>query len=217
MTEAVLDFSETKERILDVAEHLFAENGYDGVSVRKITREADTNQSSIYYHFGSKKALLHAVCERRATPINKERVALLRQCLESGENGCPSLDCVLRAFLGPALRASAPGATGSDYRRLFSHLILDPSPDVRSVMADIYDDANRMFIVALRACGLDRDPEKLAWSVLGIYGTMVYAMFDNGLVRRLTGVPMGQEGSEGALDNIVDFLGAALTFKHEKS
>ena len=52
---------DTKERILDAAERLFAREGFHNTSLRAITGEADVNLAAVNYHFGSKEALLDAV------------------------------------------------------------------------------------------------------------------------------------------------------------
>ena len=46
--------SDTKSRLLRVAERLFAEHGFDGVSVRQLTAAAGVNLAAVNYHFGSK-------------------------------------------------------------------------------------------------------------------------------------------------------------------
>ena len=53
-----------RERILGVAERLFAERGYSNVSVRDIATEAAVTHPLIYYHWGSKEELLAAVVAR---------------------------------------------------------------------------------------------------------------------------------------------------------
>lgn len=58
-----------RERILVVAERLFAERGYEHVSVRDVAAAAGVTHPLIYYHWGSKRELLAAVLER-----NQERV-----------------------------------------------------------------------------------------------------------------------------------------------
>ncbi len=55
----------TKERILKVAEELFAEKGYDAVTVREITGKAKCNLSLVYYYFGSKKKLYLEVFKKK--------------------------------------------------------------------------------------------------------------------------------------------------------
>ena len=54
----------TRARLLDAARNLFAENGFDGASVRAITHAAHANLGAITYHFGSKWQLYVAVLEQ---------------------------------------------------------------------------------------------------------------------------------------------------------
>jgi AcrR family transcriptional regulator len=55
-----------KEQILEVAETLFAEHGYEGTSVRKLAKKARINVAMISYYFGSKEKLFQALVEYRA-------------------------------------------------------------------------------------------------------------------------------------------------------
>ena len=54
----------TKDRILDAAERLFSEHGFDGTSLRAVTDEAEANLAAVSYHFGGKLRLFQAVFER---------------------------------------------------------------------------------------------------------------------------------------------------------
>src|SRR5262252_1240922 len=67
----------TKDRILDAAESLFMEHGFEATSLRSITTAADVNLAAANYHFGSKEELFQAVLTRRLDPMNQERVDLL--------------------------------------------------------------------------------------------------------------------------------------------
>ena len=58
----------TAERILDVAERLFAERGYAGTSIRAVADAVGIQNPSIYSHFPSKSALYEAVLERAIRP-----------------------------------------------------------------------------------------------------------------------------------------------------
>ena len=59
------DSEDTKERLLDAAERLFAERGFEGASLRAVTQAAGTSVSAANYHFGSKEALLGRTLLRR--------------------------------------------------------------------------------------------------------------------------------------------------------
>ena len=60
---------QTRERILDCAEALFAERGLAGTAVRDIARECDLTAASLYNHFEGKQALYEAVLERGVRPL----------------------------------------------------------------------------------------------------------------------------------------------------
>lgn len=59
----------TRERILGVAETLFAERGFAGTSVRRIAAACDLTAASLYNHFESKEALYAAVLESGIRPL----------------------------------------------------------------------------------------------------------------------------------------------------
>lgn len=63
------DPESTRERILDVAEALFAERGLAGTAVRDIAREAGLTAPSLYNHFDGKQALYEAVLARGVQPL----------------------------------------------------------------------------------------------------------------------------------------------------
>lgn len=66
-----IESESTRERILDVAEALFAERGLAGTAVRDIAREAGLTAPSLYNHFDGKKALYEAVLVRGVEPLFK--------------------------------------------------------------------------------------------------------------------------------------------------
>jgi AcrR family transcriptional regulator len=59
----------TAARILDAAEALFAERGFDGTSLRAIARDAGIQEPSLYNHFESKRQLYASVLDRALTPM----------------------------------------------------------------------------------------------------------------------------------------------------
>jgi AcrR family transcriptional regulator len=61
--------SGTRTDLVAAARKLFAERGYDGASVRAITREAGANLGAVTYHFGSKRSLYAAVLEQGLRPL----------------------------------------------------------------------------------------------------------------------------------------------------
>ncbi|WP_264541993.1 MULTISPECIES: TetR/AcrR family transcriptional regulator [Flavobacterium] len=75
------DFNEKQIEILQVAEKLFAEHGFDGTSVRDIARVANINIAMISYYFGSKEKLLDALIVYRISDMRLQMENLYQQDL----------------------------------------------------------------------------------------------------------------------------------------
>ena len=93
--------SAKSERILDVAEELFALHGYDGVTLRQIATGAGVDVALASYHFGKKLDLFNAVFQRRAGDLNAARLSALREAQEQAGGKGPSVEQIIEAFLRP--------------------------------------------------------------------------------------------------------------------
>ena len=109
----------TKDRILDAAESLFMEHGFEATSLRAITAAAGANLASVNYHFGSKEVLFQAVLTRRLDPMNQERLDLLTRLEREAEPDALPCDRILSAMFTPALKlARDPARGGKNFLRL---------------------------------------------------------------------------------------------------
>lgn len=61
--------ADVREGILDVAEVLFATQGFAATSIREIAEQVDVTPAMVHYYFGSKDRLLEAVMERALEPM----------------------------------------------------------------------------------------------------------------------------------------------------
>lgn len=73
-----MDFNEKQLQIIETAEILFADKGFDGTSVRDIADEAGVNVAMISYYFGSKEKLLDALFETKIGRIQVRVENLLK-------------------------------------------------------------------------------------------------------------------------------------------
>ncbi|MBE7175671.1 MAG: TetR/AcrR family transcriptional regulator [Mucilaginibacter polytrichastri] len=76
---------EKKEHIMEVAERLFSELGYDGASTRAIAQEAKVNMAMLNYYFGSKEGLFKAIIARRLDSSKDQIEDLLAKPISSWE------------------------------------------------------------------------------------------------------------------------------------
>jgi len=71
----------TAEKILDAAESLFAQRGYEGTSLREIASQVGIHEPGIYNHFKGKQALYAAVLDRALRPM----LEAMRESIERPE------------------------------------------------------------------------------------------------------------------------------------
>lgn len=154
---------DTKSRILDAAETLFIDCGYEAMSLRQITSRAEVNLAAVNYHFGSKESLIHSMLSRRLDRLNEERVKLLDRFDQMlGER----LTCehVLGAMFIPALRLSRdPRVGGKAFLRLLGRAYTDPSAFIRDFLNAHYASVAVRFFDAFQRALPHLPREELGW------------------------------------------------------
>ena len=74
----VKEAEERKNEILDVAEHLFAEKGFENASTNDILKEIGIARGTLYYHFKSKEEILDAIIDRLTAEAMGKAAAIAR-------------------------------------------------------------------------------------------------------------------------------------------
>ena len=200
----------TKDRILDVAERLFAEHGFGATSMRAITNEAGVNLAAVNYHFGSKDGLVRAIFARRLAPMNTERLRRLRE-LERRSGGI-RLDNLIRAFVGPALELSRDEPeSGARFVRLLGRSYTEPSQALQSTVRSMYEDVIERFKPAFSAAlpGLDR--EELHWRLYFLVGTLAHCMAGSDMMHLVAASQLSGDLQHELLPRLVAFLAAGMS------
>ncbi|WP_433478867.1 TetR/AcrR family transcriptional regulator [Spirillospora sp. CA-142024] len=124
--------SDTRERLLDAAETLYAARGVDAVSLREILQEAGArNATAVQYHFGDRAGILRAIFARHAPEVEARRHALL-DAYEDGEQG-------VRPLAGALVRpmtARLADDSGRAYLQIWADVLNRPDPLVPVAVLD---------------------------------------------------------------------------------
>ena len=202
--------TDTRERILDTAERLFADQGYSGTSLRTIIAEAGVNLAAVHYYFRSKEALLEAVFLRRAEPANQERMAMLERCEREAGDNAPELEKVLEAFVAPAFRtAYNPARGGPVFQSLMGRLYAEGDIVPRIVGTHFLPLLGR-FAGALSRALPNLPPDELFWRVHFAMGATAQALRGTKDWEIFGGPPRVGADSELIMQRLIAFLGAAL-------
>jgi AcrR family transcriptional regulator len=164
---------DTKSRILDVAEELFGEQGFDRVSIRAITRRAKVNLAAINYHFGSKEDLIAAVFERRVVPVNEARLAALDMVEKAAGKKRPKLEDILEAFIRPALQSFLKASKGGTaFSKLFGRCLSEPSPEVEALLKRQFEPLAERLHAALKRSLPQLSRSEIFWRMKFTYGAL---------------------------------------------
>jgi AcrR family transcriptional regulator len=77
-----IELNDKKIQILEVAEKLFSEKGFEGTSIRDISKHAKINIAMVSYYFGSKERLLEALILYKTSDLKLQLENLLQENLE---------------------------------------------------------------------------------------------------------------------------------------
>jgi AcrR family transcriptional regulator len=169
--------AETRERLLDAAERIFAERGFEGASIRAVTQAAGASVSAANYHFGSKEALLRETLLRRVGPLNERRLARL-DALEAEAAGCPlELETILEAFLRPVFEEHASSADATArFRQVAARIYSDPPDVVAAMKRELFGPILVRFIGALAAALPEKSRGEIELGFQLTVGVMVHVI-----------------------------------------
>lgn len=163
----------TRNRLLDAAEQLFAERGYDGASVRDINDIARVNSGAIHYHFGTKDDLFRAVVDRRGSILSEDRLARLADCAE-GPHRPPLIEQIIAAYIIPyANPALGTRQERLRFARLRARLIADSRSGSDALpLGPRHEETGRAFVDALGRAMPNLAPEELRLRYLVMWSAL---------------------------------------------
>jgi AcrR family transcriptional regulator len=197
---------DTKERILDAAEALFAERGFHETSLRQITTTAEVNLAAVNYHFQSKDSLIEAVLLRKLEPINRRRLEMLDR-LEAGlGDKTPTLEQVFTAFLEPVFEARSAGVALRSFPVLMARLYMEPGGLFDHIWSRLFAAVARRFRVALVRAMPELGETEIGWAMHFSIGAMAHYLIKSPLAYRLAYATSPEIDSQEQLPMLVAYM-----------
>ena len=199
---------ETRDRILDAAEALFVEHGFEGTSMRVITRSAQANLAAVNYHFGSKDALIQAVFMRFLGPF----CLRLEGELDRLEGRSASLEELLEMVVREAFAVAREiGSELTVFMRLLGMAVRQHQRELQAFLGGLYGRALRRYLRRLQEAVPDIAPLELFWRAHFMLGAATYSMAGIQLLRDNVQLCFGVDTSaEQVLDLMVPFMAAGM-------
>ncbi len=203
----------TRERILRAAECVFTEHGYEGASLRQITRQARVNLAAVNYHFSSKRELWLEVMQRRLAPLNAERVRLLEAARARTPAGQPlCLEQLCEAMVMPISHAfdhSQSQGSCLTVARMVGRAINVPPSLSKELNRRSLDQFWRVFRQALREALPGSTPVEVDWKFYFLMSSMLGALAWHG---RQAGLDrqLSSDNLEPMLQRLAGFMAGGL-------
>lgn len=175
---------ETRTIILDQAESLFADGGYDGTSIRDIAARSGVQAAVVGYHFGSKEELFDTVVGRRIKVLNAQRAQALAEALAVRGGRPLALEALIRCYVKPFVEATSHGDPGW---RNFATLMgrLANSPRGADVIERHADGMARTYLAEFARAMPDLPQEGLVDGFLYMVAAMLFVSAGTGRWDRL--------------------------------
>jgi AcrR family transcriptional regulator len=209
----------TPQRILHGAIQLFADHGFDQVTVRDIAERAKVNHAAISYYFGTKEQLIRHAIATVIAPLNAQRLETL-DAVKAGSRK-PKLDAVVRAMFEPTVAACMQG-TGVQrhYARMLILAFALRQPFVEEVVSQQTDNVAAQFVDALAAALPGHDRADMYWGFDFMIGSMLHILLDtsrNHRLRRISGGLCDTSDPGEVTEHLVRFVTAGIRARSVKS
>ncbi|WP_410498397.1 TetR/AcrR family transcriptional regulator [Chitinibacter sp. S2-10] len=196
-------------RILNAAEQLFTEHGFNGTSMRQITAIAQVNIAAVNYYFGSKDGLFQEVFERRAEPFVRLSLSKLDELANADDD---PVESVVQAFLAAALELSRhPEYGGLAFVKLLARSYIEPNLILKEQIPQRYGELSRRYQAALERALPHLSAREVAWRFHFMTSVIFNAFAGNQVLRLFTAqTVVNARDPQYVADMLLPFLVAGL-------
>lgn len=208
----------TKEKILDVAEALFADFGFSETSLRMITTKADVNLASVNYHFGSKKTLIQAVLDRFMGSFTKNLNLELDLLEQKHQNNHIKVIDVLNTLIKPItlLNQLKPDGAGV-FMNLLGRAYAETQGHIRRFAMENYSATFNRFTILLHKSSPSLDPSEMFWRLHFMLGSFIFTLAGHQALQDIAESDFQQKVSiEDIINRLVPFMSAGFTFDSDE-
>ncbi len=200
----------TKSRILNVAEELFAKQGFTETSLRAITYGAEVNLASVNYHFGSKKSLIEAVFERFMNSFTEE--LMLDMAALELQAGNIKVHDVLNTLVRPLIKMDEIRPKGASvFMRLLGRAYSETQGHIRRFATARYSAVFAKFTGLLHKASPELAPSEMFWRLHFMLGSFIFTLAGHEALEEISESDFQEKvGVEQILIRLIPFLSAGF-------
>ncbi|MEH6464207.1 MAG: TetR/AcrR family transcriptional regulator [Shewanella psychromarinicola] len=202
--------TDTKTRILDAAEKLFAERGFSETSLRLITSKAEVNLASVNYHFGSKKELIRAVLARYLDVFMPSAAIEINRLHNAPEHA--SLNEIFSALINPLLELNKVRNGGTIiFLQLLGRGYIESQGHLRWFITTHYGEHLATFVQAVSASVPHIPAAEMFWRLHFTLGTIVFTMASADALNEIAAADYGEHNNiEAIIRKVIPYMAAGV-------
>jgi AcrR family transcriptional regulator len=196
-------------RLLDAAEELFCERGYEATSVRDLAAAANCNIASVNYYFGGKDKLYTELWRRYLVVMRDTRIAGIQKVMAQN-HGTPSLENLLTSFANAFIEPLVDRSRTQRFAKLMAREMLDQRlPRDMFVTEVIVPTVTAMHQALMKICP-QLDPTKVHLIVYSVVAQLVHAVHIRAMFQQTAHPSLPTFDLAQAVDHIVKFSTAGV-------
>lgn len=196
-----------RQRLLDAAEKLFAEHGFDGVPVRDITSLANCNVAAINYHFGGKDNLYLEIMKSHMAALREIRINSIKEVMSRPG---PTLEDLLRAFSWAFLDPLGDEENGAQLFKLMVREMLDPHLPSDMFFEEVIRPVVNALVEAIMKVCPGIDMLKAAFCIHSVVAQLLHTIHTTKMLAKVESLPWETPQFDNFVDHIVEFSAVAI-------
>ena len=198
-----------QERLLDAAEELFCEHGFEGASIRDIAASANCNIASVNYYFGGKEKLYTEVWRRHLRLMRDARVVSIDKIMSQSQ-APPLLEELLTSFANAFIEPMADESRSRRLMKLMAREMIDQRLPANMFVEEIFTPTMTAMQQALMEICPGLEESKVPLVVFSIAGQLVHVIHIKAMFEQTDNAEMPKFDLTEAVKHIVKFSAAGI-------
>jgi len=208
-TPAASSNKRVRERLLDAAEELFCERGFEDTSVRDLATAAKCNIASVNYYFGGKDKLYIEVWRRHLVPMRDSRIASIERVMSQNAN-MPSVEELLRSYANVFVKPLVGKSKNRSFIRLMAREMVDQHLPKNMFLEEMIIPVMSAFQKALLEICPGLEKSKAHLTILSVVGQLIHVVCVETMFEQTDNPELPRFDLTEAVSHIVKFSAAGI-------
>jgi AcrR family transcriptional regulator len=196
----------TRQLLLEAAEVLFAEKGFDGTSIRDITTKANRNTAAVNYFFGDKRELYEEIFQRRLAEMRDSRLKAIEEVMQKK----PTLEELFHVYCVDFLKPFADPQQSQRFMQLFFRELAEQRLPRNMFLTELASPTLSAMEEAIAVICPNIAKNDILMCVLSLTGQLVHNMQIKVLFEKAEGHSITSIDIDKSIKHIVKFSAAGI-------